>query len=260
MLSLSLDCLRPVSCVPKVVSVSGLSLSGVLCAQCCHCLWIVFVWCLVCPMLSLSLDCLRLVSCLPKVVSVFGLSSSGVFCAQGCQCLWIVFVWCLVCPMLSLSLDCLRPVSFVPKVVSVSGLSSSGVLCAQFCQCLWMNHSWLPLRFSLTFTLLLIHICIVVGDPIRIRGWDPIILVITDNFVCLYQSRTCISNTIYRDLFVFNNFKWDLVVRFIDNGGIAGYHCLNFILFYWYLWNCWRSLFKLYFVLLILVELLAIIV
>ena len=130
-------CLRPVSCLPNVVSVSGLSSYSVLCAQFCQCLWIVFVRCLVCPMLSVSLDylrpvfcvpnvvialdCLHPVSCVPKVVSVFGLSLSGVLCAQCCHCLWIFFVRCLVCPRLSVSLDCLRLVSCVPNFVSVSG-------------------------------------------------------------------------------------------------------------------------------------------
>ena len=123
-------CLRLLSCVPNVVSVSG---------------WFVFVLCLVCPMLSVSLD---------------GLSSSCVLCAQCCQCLWMVslrpvscvpnvvcvsgwlaFVLCLVCPMLSVSLD---------------GLSSSCILCTQCCQCLWMIvHSGLPLRFSLTFAYII---------------------------------------------------------------------------------------------------------
>ena len=41
MLSVSLDCLRSLSCMPNVVSVSGLSSFSVLCAQCCQCLWIV---------------------------------------------------------------------------------------------------------------------------------------------------------------------------------------------------------------------------
>ena len=36
--------------------------------------------------------------------------------------------------------------------------------------------------------------------------------------------------------------------------GIIDHHCLNFLLFYWYWWNCWPSLFKLSFVLLILVH------
>ena len=31
-------------------------------------------------------------------------------------------------------------------------LSSSCVLCVRCCQCFWIVHSWLPLRFSLTFS------------------------------------------------------------------------------------------------------------
>jgi hypothetical protein len=42
MFSVSLDCLRPVSGVPNVFSVSGLSSSCVWCTQCCQCLWIVY--------------------------------------------------------------------------------------------------------------------------------------------------------------------------------------------------------------------------
>jgi hypothetical protein len=49
-----------------------------------------------------------------------------------------------------------------------------------------------------------------------------------------------------------------VIVRFVDIGGIVDHHCLNFVLFCWYWWNCWPSLFKLCFVLLILVELLTI--
>jgi hypothetical protein len=71
MLPVSLDCLRPVSCVPNV---SRLSSSYVLCTQCCQCLWIVFVLFLVYSMLPVSLDCLRPVSCVPNVASVSRLS------------------------------------------------------------------------------------------------------------------------------------------------------------------------------------------
>jgi hypothetical protein len=44
------------------------------------------------------------------------------------QCLWIVFVLSLVYPMLPVSLNCHRPVSCVPNVTSVSELSSSCLL------------------------------------------------------------------------------------------------------------------------------------
>ena len=88
--------LRPVSWMLNVASVSGL---------------FIFVICLECPMLPVSLDCLssscalnaqccqclwivylRPVPWMPNVASVFGL---------------FIFVLCLECPMLPVSLDCL---------------------------------------------------------------------------------------------------------------------------------------------------------
>jgi hypothetical protein len=74
MLPVSLDCLRPVSCVLNVASVSGLSSSCFLCTQCYQFLWIVFVLFLVYSMLPVSLDCLRPVSCVPNLASVSRLS------------------------------------------------------------------------------------------------------------------------------------------------------------------------------------------
>ena len=155
LLSVSLDCLCPVSCVLTVVSVSGLSSPCAMCAHCCQCLWIVFVLCHVCSLLSVSLDCLRPVLCVPTVVSVSGLSSPCVMCAHCCQCLWIVFVLCThccqclwiffvlchVCPLLTVSLDCLCPVSCVPTVASVSGLSSS---CVMLCPLLSVSGLSIP--------------------------------------------------------------------------------------------------------------------
>jgi hypothetical protein len=29
------------------------------------------------------------------------------------------------------------------------------------------------------------------------------------------------------------------VVCFVDIGGIVDHHCKNFLLFWWYWWNCW---------------------
>ena len=133
---------RPVSCVPGVTSVSGLSIldcpfgfsnvyfsSCVLCTRCCQCLWIVhsrlslrysltfiFVLCLVYPALPVSLDCpfliapsvfsnvyFRPVSCVPGFTSVSGLSILD--CPFGFPNVYF------------------RPVSCVPGVASVSGLS-----------------------------------------------------------------------------------------------------------------------------------------
>ena len=160
---LSIVCLHPVSCVPNVdivsrlfifilylvypmltVSLDCLSSSCILCAQCWHCLSIVylhpvilcthvdsvsrlfiFILYLVCPMLTLSLDCL---------------TSSCILCTQCWYCLSIVYLqrqcqhWAhniqdedkqsilyLVYPLLTVSLDC---------------LSSSCILCTQCWQCL----------------------------------------------------------------------------------------------------------------------------
>ena len=160
---LSIVCLHPVSCVPNVDSVSRLfifilylvcpmltlsleclSSSCILCAQCWHCLSIVylhpvscvpnvdrvsrlfiFILYLVYPMLTVSLDCL---------------SSSCILCTQCWHCLSIVylqrhfiFILYLVSRMLTLSLDCLssetlylHPVSCVPNVDSVSRLVNIG--------------------------------------------------------------------------------------------------------------------------------------
>ena len=160
---LSIVYLHPVSCVPNVDSVSRLfifilylvcpmltlsleclSSSSILCAQCWHCLSIVylhpvscvpnvdivsrlfiFILYLVYPMLTVSLDCL---------------SSSCILCAQCWHCLssvylhpvscvpnvdsvsrLFIFILYLVYPMLTVSLDC---------------LSSSCILCAQCWHCL----------------------------------------------------------------------------------------------------------------------------
>ena len=151
MLSVSLDCpfvialrysltfIGSVSCVPYVVSFSGLSicycpsvfsyvyLSCVLCTLCCQFLWIVhlllpfgillrlFVLCLVYSILSVCFFGLSICYC-PSVF--FHVYLSCVLCTLCCQFLWIVhlllpygilsrlFVLCLVYPMLSVSLDC----------------------------------------------------------------------------------------------------------------------------------------------------------
>ena len=172
---LSIVCLHPVSCVPNVDSVSRLfifilylvcqmltlsleclSSSCKLCAQCWHCLSIVylhpvscvpnddsvsrlfiFILYLVYPMLTVSLDCL---------------SSSCILCTQCWHCLSIViFILYLVYPMLTVSLDCLSSscilcpnVDIVSRLfvfilylvypmltVSLDYLSSSCILCAQ---------------------------------------------------------------------------------------------------------------------------------
>jgi hypothetical protein len=126
MLSVSLDFLRAVSCVPNAASGSGLSPS-----------------CVRNRTKTIPRNWQHWVHKTqdednPETLAALGtqdtgrrqsrdtgsrLSSSCVLCTQCCQCLWIVFVLCLVYPMLPVSLDYLRPVSFVPNVASFSGFS-----------------------------------------------------------------------------------------------------------------------------------------
>ena len=106
-LPLSFVCLRPVFCVPNVVSF----------------LWIVHY------SLPLSVVCLHPVSYVPNVASFSGLS------ILHCPSVLFVFVLCLVYQMLPVSLDC--PFFIAPQFC----LSSSGVLCTKCCQFLWIVHS-----------------------------------------------------------------------------------------------------------------------
>ena len=64
------------------------------------------------------------------------------------------------------------------------------------------------------------------GDPIN--QVNPII------FMSLSQARTCIFNAMCCGLlklfFMFNVFRQEVVVHFVDIGGIVDRHCLNFLL------------------------------
>jgi hypothetical protein len=145
-LPVSLGCLRPVSCVPNVASVSGL-----------------FIICInVGYYADMIFNSIKRLNYWrednPETLATLGTQDTGrrqsrdtdnigytrhrtktiqrhwqhwVHKTQCYQCLWIVFVLCLVYPMLPVSLDCLCPVSCVSNVTSVSGLSSSLTLDTQ---------------------------------------------------------------------------------------------------------------------------------
>ena len=162
----SIVCLRPVSCVPSVDSVSRLC---------------VFILYLMCPVLTVSLDCLfppcilcvrcwqcLSIVCLPSCILMFPvltvsldcLFSPCILCTQCWQCLSIVcfhpvscvpsvdsvsllfvFILYLVWPMLTVSLDCLFPSCILccpVLTVSLDCLFPSCILCAQCWQCLWI--------------------------------------------------------------------------------------------------------------------------
>jgi hypothetical protein len=84
------------------------------------------------------------VSCMSYVVCV------SVLTILDCPFVFLLrlFVMCLVCPMLSVSLYW----SFLIAPSVFSNLYLSCVLYVQCFLCLCIDHSWLPLRFSLTFT------------------------------------------------------------------------------------------------------------
>ena len=63
----------------------------------------------------------------------------------------------------------------------------------------------------------------------------PLISLTPPHFVCLSQARTWISNVICGGLFVLSKWRREMIVRFVDIGGIVDHHCLNF-LFIRYLW------------------------
>jgi hypothetical protein len=84
-LGFSLTFICPVSCVPYVASVFGLSILDCPLGF----LKRLFVLCLVYPMLPVSLDCLFLIA--PLDFSQVYLSC--VLCTLCCQCLWIVYSW-----------------------------------------------------------------------------------------------------------------------------------------------------------------------
>ena len=58
--------------------------------------------------------------------------------------------------------------------------------------------------------------------------------------------------------FMLKDLRWEVIVRFVDIDEMVDHHCLQFRLFSWYWFNRWPSLFKLSFVLLILMKCLTI--
>jgi hypothetical protein len=61
-------------------------------------------------------------------------------------------------------------------------------------------------------------------------GGDHINRFNTATLLCLFQAKTCISNVLCRGLIcVFIELSWELIVRFVDNGGFVDHHRLNFL-------------------------------
>jgi hypothetical protein len=145
MLVVSLDCLSPVSGVPNVGCVSGLSQSCVLCTQCWLCPWIVSDLCLVYPMLAVlgtqdtglrqSRDTANIGYTRHRSETIQRHNQHWVHKTETIQRHSQHWVHKTI---LAVSLDFLSPVSCVPNVGGVSGLSQSCVLCTQCWLCLWI--------------------------------------------------------------------------------------------------------------------------
>ena len=69
------------------------------------------------------------------------------------------------------------------------------------------------------------------GDPIieRAMGWNPIIQLNPATFLCLSEARTGFPLSYVVVLFVFNDLVWEVIVCFVDIGGIVYHHWVNFL-------------------------------
>ena len=112
----------------------------------------------------------------------------------------------------------------------------------------------LPERISALFVVCLyicvfVCVCVAIGNPIIRRGeLGSINQFYHATYMYLSQSRTWISNVMYRCVFMILDCWWEKIICFVIIGEIVYDHRLNFLkrrLFCWYWWNCLRSLFKL---------------
>jgi hypothetical protein len=88
---------------------------------------------------------------------------------------------------------------------------------------------WLSL-FLFTFQLLVLHNCMYKTFHLQIKekDCDHVNRLNTAKCVCLSQTCHWIYNVIRRCLFLFNNWREEVLVRFVDIDGIVDHHCLNF--------------------------------
>ena len=77
-----------------------------------------------------------------------------------------------------------------------------------------------------------IHICIaVLSNYQEGESWYPIDQFNPATFLCLFQTRYLNFQHMSWS-FLWSNFsRWEVIVWFVDIGGIAGHHCLNLLFF-----------------------------
>jgi len=53
---------------------------------------------------------------------------------------------------------------------------------------------------------------------------------LTPPYLCAFPKQGSGYPTSYVVIFyLFNDLRWEVIVRFVDNGGIVDHHCLNFL-------------------------------
>jgi hypothetical protein len=89
---------------------------------------------------------------------------------------------------------------------------------------------WVEAKLCMVF-LPFVYIWIALDPVIKRGGLGSNKSFNPATFLCLSQARTWISNVICHSLFCVQwvQLKWEVIVRFIDIGGIDNCHCLNFL-------------------------------
>ena len=82
------------------------------------------------------------------------------------------------------------------------------------------------------------YIWMAIGDPINKRWWVgiPLSSLFQPHFCACSKTGPVFPNAISHCLFMFNEISWEVIVCFVDIGGIVDHHCLYFLLFCWYWW------------------------
>ena len=80
--------------------------------------------------------------------------------------------------------------------------------------------------------LLFVYICISCEDPIIKMGRFVILIpsLIPPHFCACPKQGSGFSTSHVMVFFMFNDLRWEVIVRFIDIGGIVDYHCLDFLI------------------------------
>jgi hypothetical protein len=79
---------------------------------------------------------------------------------------------------------------------------------------------WVDANLCRVF-LSLVYTCIAVGDLVIKRGGIPLTRFTSPHFCGCPNARTWVG--------VFSEWRWEVIVCFVDIGGIVDHHCINFL-------------------------------